>query len=349
MPTKPIEQILVDPRCQARAAIDHATVAEYADLLRVGVSLGEVDVFDVGGELYLVDGFHRRAAHIATGSTFLVVRVVGKGTIEEAIWYATAANVAHGLRRTNADKRRAVELALESGIGVEQSNRALAVHVGVSDKLVADVREEWEAARAPAGANESHVGAAEAGANGSQVSSEDTSKRRQGRDGKSYPASKPERARHDAPTIPPTPPPVASQETIQAMARGIEEARELDALSNELRYDPDPLAGTALADAPPKPATATPMPAYGPVLERIETAVRSLRLKARTELPPELNALRQRVESGLRSVEQALLADLPVVCPACEGEGCVGCAKRGWLDERTAFAMRKSLAAGARP
>jgi transposase-like protein len=167
--TVPVEDIILDERLQARAEINHEAVTEYAEAYRTGAKLPALDVYRVSGKLYLVDGFHRIAAVRVTGQTFARIRVVGDGTIDDAVWHATAVNATHGLRRSNADKRRAVLLALRSGIGAEQSSAIIAEHVGVSRNLVAEIRREVE-----------------------DVSSDDTSTRTD-RLGRQQPARKPRR------------------------------------------------------------------------------------------------------------------------------------------------------------
>src|SRR5690606_15143039 len=140
----PIEEIEMDHRCQARADVNHDAVAEYAEAYRNGTQLPPPEVFLVSGKLYLVDGYHRVPAAHAAGIGFLRVEIVGEGTIDDAIWYATGVNRSHGVRRSNADKRRAVLMALESPIGQEQSSRAIAEHLGLSPQFVSALRKEWE-------------------------------------------------------------------------------------------------------------------------------------------------------------------------------------------------------------
>jgi hypothetical protein len=55
-----------------------------------------------------------------------------------ARWLAAGANQKNGIRRTNADKRRAVEMALKAQ--PKKSYRAVATHVGVSQPFVGSVR-----------------------------------------------------------------------------------------------------------------------------------------------------------------------------------------------------------------
>lgn len=139
----PVEELVCDPRLQARREMSAEAIEDYRAAYVAKAPMPPIDVFQVGAVLYVVDGFHRRAAQENNG--FLRARVVGTGSFEEAIWHSTGANQGHGLRRSNEDKRRSVIRALDCGIGAEQSSRTLAEHIGVSDKFVSAVRSEWEA------------------------------------------------------------------------------------------------------------------------------------------------------------------------------------------------------------
>src|SRR5690606_14855359 len=138
---------VLDERCQARADVDHDAVQEYRAAYEAGVELPPPRVFMVSGKAILIDGFHRVPAAMNAGKRWLRCEGVGEGTIDEAIWHAAAVNQTHGVRRTNADKRRAVRLALETEIGMEQSSRVIAEHVGVSHEFVNKIRDEIESER----------------------------------------------------------------------------------------------------------------------------------------------------------------------------------------------------------
>jgi hypothetical protein len=56
--------------------------------------------------------------------------------------FALAANAAHGLKRTNADKRRSVELALAEWPNL--SSRELAKICAVSDMMVGEIRNQLQ-------------------------------------------------------------------------------------------------------------------------------------------------------------------------------------------------------------
>ena len=97
-------------------------------------------VFLITGKGYcLVDGFHRFEALCKLGrktATFLVK----SGTVKDAIFYAVGANADHGMKRTNKDKRRAIEEGHKND--PKMSNRELAKLCRVSHTLVSEVRSE---------------------------------------------------------------------------------------------------------------------------------------------------------------------------------------------------------------
>ena len=103
----PLKLIKHDGETQTRAAIHHKTVLEYAQDLKNGDKFPPVVVFDDGKYLWLSDGFHRFEAYEAAEITEIPA-IIKKGTKRDAILYSVGANAKHGLRRTNADKRRAV-------------------------------------------------------------------------------------------------------------------------------------------------------------------------------------------------------------------------------------------------
>ena len=72
-----------------------------------------VDVYDISGVLSLVDGYHRIAAVVRNGGDEIEANVI-PGTRVDALRAAVKANSEHGQRRSNADKRRALEVAWEN-------------------------------------------------------------------------------------------------------------------------------------------------------------------------------------------------------------------------------------------
>jgi len=107
-----ISDITIDPKIQPRAAMDKETIMAYAQSMRDGVILPPVTVFQTDEDVYLLaDGRHRIKAARKAGFEEIEVEIK-QGTPEDAIVHAVKANITHGLRRTNADKRRSVELLL---------------------------------------------------------------------------------------------------------------------------------------------------------------------------------------------------------------------------------------------
>lgn len=138
--TLPISAITVDPGLQTRASMDPETVAEYAEALSAGIRLPPVEVYrDDDDALLLADGFHRLAAAERAGLT-KVDTVTHEGGRRAALLHAVGANARHGLRRTNADKRRCVELLLRDDQWRQRSDVWISQQCGVSDKTVAAVR-----------------------------------------------------------------------------------------------------------------------------------------------------------------------------------------------------------------
>ena len=136
MKTLPLDRIRLDGGTQARVALDESYIAELAESAD---KLPPVDVFFDGSEHWLADGFNRwHARNKANKSTIPVL--LHQGAREDAVVFAAGANVAHGQRRSNEDKRHAVEMLLALKGWVKKSNVMVAEAAGVTDKLVADVR-----------------------------------------------------------------------------------------------------------------------------------------------------------------------------------------------------------------
>lgn len=135
-----LSKILVDPDVQPRVSIDTATVSDYAENVE---SLPPLTVFHDGESYYLADGWHRHAAYIAKEIKSAVCDVY-PGDKRDAILYAVGSNAKHGLKRTNADKRRAVEMLLRDPEWSQRSDRWIAEACRVTHPYVADIRGQLE-------------------------------------------------------------------------------------------------------------------------------------------------------------------------------------------------------------
>lgn len=100
-------------------------------------------VFDDGERKWLADGFHRARAARKAGLTHFQVDVK-RGELRDAIRLSLSVNAKHGLRRSNDDKRRAVERALQDDEWVNYSDRKLAQLCAVSAPTVAKIRRSLE-------------------------------------------------------------------------------------------------------------------------------------------------------------------------------------------------------------
>lgn len=130
-----------DPELQCRAkGTNKATVADYAEAMREGAAFPPIVVFrDPKGPLLLADGWHRVEAAEQAGLLELPADI-REGGRKEALLFGAGSNASHGLRRSNLDKRRAVELVLAAC--PRWSDRRIAEACGVGNKFVGDVRRE---------------------------------------------------------------------------------------------------------------------------------------------------------------------------------------------------------------
>ncbi|MGH7967292.1 MAG: ParB/RepB/Spo0J family partition protein, partial [Limisphaerales bacterium] len=134
-----LDQIIMNAGTQTRASIHEETVVDYAEAMRNGAKFPPVIVFNDSGKFLLADGYHRVAAVKLNKGTEIAAEI-REGSRIDAIKFALSANATNGLRRTSADKRNCVIIALKEF--PDLSNRAIADQCGVSDMLVKDVRSE---------------------------------------------------------------------------------------------------------------------------------------------------------------------------------------------------------------
>ena len=138
-----IQDIDLDGSPMVRSHIRDEVVAEYADLYRkCKVKLPPVDVFTPDGKHFLLaDGAHRTAALVSLKSKTIECKIHDGGP-EEALRFALIANEKHGIRRSNADKRRAIAAAVKQW--PKCSDSQIAAICVVDKHTVTDVREELE-------------------------------------------------------------------------------------------------------------------------------------------------------------------------------------------------------------
>lgn len=133
-----------DGGTQSRAAINPDVVAEYAELMTETAGASPFPavrvVFD-GAAYWLWDGFHRIEAAVRVGWLDIEAEI-RPGTRRDAVLLSCGANADHGLRRSNADKRRAVETLLRDTEWGKWSDREIARRCGVHNSTVSTIRGE---------------------------------------------------------------------------------------------------------------------------------------------------------------------------------------------------------------
>lgn len=191
-----IEDLILDGGTQPRIEVSDEAIAEYTEWLMENPDrdMPAIHVVKNGDLLWPWDGFHRVYSYRKAGRLSIPAEVHA-GTLRDAQLKSKGANSGHGLRRTPADKRKAVNDMLKDKEWATWSDRTIAEHVKVSPTLVGDVRRQMFPPEHPA-------------ASTVHVDSSNPAPTRKGRDGKQRPASNPARHRR-APGAPPAPSPTA--------------------------------------------------------------------------------------------------------------------------------------------
>jgi hypothetical protein len=207
-----ITAIVQDETTQCRAAIDQGVVSDYEERMAAGDVFPPIDVFGTEDECWIGDGWHRLEAckchHVIDPEAEDFDRIPDDTTIAallheggriDAIDHALQANHYHGLRRKNADKHRAVEVAIKEF--PDLSSRQIAEKCGVGHDMVLAMRPPLaENANAPATVTT--------------------------KDGRQYPASRP---------VPPVPEPAEPEPVEPAES----ESDPVDAEHEPVEPDPD--------------------------------------------------------------------------------------------------------------
>jgi hypothetical protein len=144
------QERLIDPKLlrldggtQLReGGVNKVIVEEYAEAMRAGAKFAPAHVFEDEEGLWPGDGHHRAAAAIIAKKKLRAI--VQPGGKRAAILFATGANGDHGLRRTNADKRRSVSTLLGDEEWGSWSDRKISDHAGVSQPFVSQLRKEGD-------------------------------------------------------------------------------------------------------------------------------------------------------------------------------------------------------------
>ena len=136
--TIPLSEISIDGGTQMRVELNENVVADYAQSVRDGQDLPPIVVYFDGAKSWLGDGFHRFHAYGAAGAVEIDADV-RQGTRREAILHAVGANAGHGVHRTSADKRKAVETLLADAEWAQWPQTKIAEACNVSQPFVSRI------------------------------------------------------------------------------------------------------------------------------------------------------------------------------------------------------------------
>lgn len=110
--------------------------------MRRGDTFPPIDVYFDNKTYWLADGFHRLQAALQTEQK-TIQATVHKGSQREALLHAVGANDTHGLRRSNADKRKAVQTLLADEEWSQWGDREIARRTKTSHPFVTKIRKEY--------------------------------------------------------------------------------------------------------------------------------------------------------------------------------------------------------------
>jgi hypothetical protein len=135
----PLDAICADTQAQPRTSLMTDTVDSYIERMGEGDRFPPITVFFDGSIYWLGDGFHRY--HAAKGCGLADFECdVREGGLREAILHSVGANAAHGLQRSNEDKRRAVMKLLNDPEWSQWSDREISRRCGVAHPFVGKLR-----------------------------------------------------------------------------------------------------------------------------------------------------------------------------------------------------------------
>ena len=132
-----LEQIDIYGGTQARAQTNDYAIEGYGEEMNRGTVFPPIALYFDGTTYWLADGFHRYLAAKRIGRTAITAEVQPGGRVD-ALKHALGANVTNGVHRNNADKRNAVEIALEEW--PDRANPVIAEICRVSVEFVRTTR-----------------------------------------------------------------------------------------------------------------------------------------------------------------------------------------------------------------
>lgn len=136
-----IADITLDAGTQTRVELNEERVSMFHEIIEEIGDMDPVELTFDGLKYYLTDGFHRVMAHTRATREYIEANVT-PGTLDDAIRRSLSANAKHGLPRSNADRRKSVNMALDHEKWGKLSAREIAKMCVVSHTLVNSIMAE---------------------------------------------------------------------------------------------------------------------------------------------------------------------------------------------------------------
>jgi transposase-like protein len=132
-----------DGETQPREKLDRKHIEDLVRDWRKGARFEPALAYYDGQYYWLIDGYHRNAALEELNESKILIEI-RYGTLEDAKWHSYSVNQHKALKRSNADKQRAIIGALKHFYGANRSNVQIAEHCGVDEGTVRAWRKKLE-------------------------------------------------------------------------------------------------------------------------------------------------------------------------------------------------------------
>ncbi|NMG10594.1 ParB N-terminal domain-containing protein [Brasilonema sp. UFV-L1] len=137
------KQLRLDGETQPREKLDKKHIEDLVGDWNKGAQFEPALAYYDGQDYWLIDGYHRNAALEKLGESKILVEI-RCGTLKDAKWHSYSVNQHKALKRSNADKQRAIIGALKHPYGACRSNVKIAEHCGVDEGTVRAWRKKLE-------------------------------------------------------------------------------------------------------------------------------------------------------------------------------------------------------------
>lgn len=134
-----LTKLRTDGDTQPRAMLNQDIIAEYTEAMLEDVKFPPIVVFHDSANYWIADGFHRFFAAKRADAQDIECEI-HQGTLRDAQLFSVGANSSHGLRRTNDDKRKAVQTLLNDLEWADWSDHEIARRCNVSHVTVGRIK-----------------------------------------------------------------------------------------------------------------------------------------------------------------------------------------------------------------